>query len=57
VRADGRKIIDVNAVRTAVVLKLVAAQCQPERREDGSTAPDIRAGLGAENGEVVHAAA
>jgi hypothetical protein len=56
VRADGRKIIDVNAVRIAVVLKLAAAQCHAER-SDGSTAPDIRAGLGAENGEVVHAAA
>lgn len=56
VRADGRKIIDVNAVRTTVVLKLAAAaQSDPEPRE-GSTAPDIGAALGAENGEVVHAA-
>ena len=50
VRADGRKIIDVNAVRTAVVLRLAI---QPEensdrRRDQGSASPRM-------NGEVRHA--
>jgi hypothetical protein len=45
VRADGRKIIDVSAVRTAVVLKLAVGRGTVDGKQE------------TENPEVVHAAA